>query len=250
LQTGELDGYATAFLNGGKLLAVNTALANLIRLKAMHLNESKKTLISLVPRPTFAHELEQLVYDAAGSTDGTPIADVRKAAKPCIQRLAEDLQAKGLVVADKAARRAIALPLIIALVIVAVGVVKIWIGVERGKPVGILAFMCIMSALAAVVAFARRPLRSRYGDAVLKKLQEQYVGPKTLGGSAATLPPLEFALVMGLFGMGALAGSEFSDLRRLLQPPSGGVSGDGCGSSCGGGCGGGCGGCGGGCGGD
>jgi len=90
-----------------------------------------------------------------------------------------------------------------------------------------------------LLGFARRPLRSRRGDARLKELQQRYSTLRHLRRRAESLPPLEFATAIGLFGLVALEGTPLQDLRKSLQPPSGG---SGCGSSCGGGCGGGCGG--------
>jgi uncharacterized protein (TIGR04222 family) len=247
LKVPELDGYTTAYLNGGKVLTVNTAIANLVRQNALRVDARNKRLTSLVPEPQFGHELERLVYDSAASTDGTTIAEVRSSAKAFVGQISEGLKARGLVVADSAARKAIVLPLLVALVALLVGIIKISIGLSRGKPVGFLVGLCLVTLLFALVAFARRPLRSRYGDAVLKQLQERHIGPRSLGKNMAAIPSAEFATVVGLFGLTALAGTEFADLRRSLQPPAG--DGGGCGGDCGGGCGGGCGGCGGGCGG-
>jgi uncharacterized protein (TIGR04222 family) len=161
--------------------------------------------------------------------------------------MADPLKAQGLMVADAAAGRAVVLPLLIAFGAIAVGVIKICIGAGRGKPIGFLIALCVVSLLISLIALARRPLRSRKGDAVLEKLKERHIGPRQVGRNISALPAAEFASVVGLFGMTALAGTELSDLRRSLQPPSCSSS-IGCGSSCGGGgCGGGCGG--GGCGG-
>ena len=243
-----LEGYGAAFLNGGNVLAVNTAIANLTRLKAIHVDAKGKRISSLPLQPEFGHELERVIYTAAKSSPGSIIADVRLAAKPIVTQLAEKLTTQGLVMATAPARKASLIPLMLVLGGVAVGVAKIFVGLGRDKPVGILAVLCLTSVVMAFVAFARRPLRSQYGDAVLKQLKEGHRGPRRLGRNNPGLSAAEFATMVGLFGMTALAGSEFNDLRKSLQPPSGGSScGSGCGSSgCGGGGGGGCGGCGGG----
>jgi uncharacterized protein (TIGR04222 family) len=244
LDVPKLDGYATAFLNGGKILTVNTAIANLARQNAVRVDEKTNRVTSLVPKPAFEHELERLIYAAADSTDGCTIANAREAAKSGVAKIDEDLKARGLVVADGVAARAIAFPLMLALAAIAVGVIKIFVGLSRNRPVEYLFVLCIMSLVIALAAFARRPLRSRYGDAVLKAFQEHHTGSRELTTGTAGISSTEFVMVLGLFGMTALAGTEMDALRKSLQPPSGASS---CGSSCGGGCGGG--GCGGGCGG-
>jgi uncharacterized protein (TIGR04222 family) len=257
----DLDGYATAFLNGGKVLTVNTAIANLVNQKAMRVDAKSGRLTSLVPKPQFSHPLERLIYIAAQSTDGNTIGNVRLTAISGVTAITEDLKQGGLVVADDAARKAVLIPLLIAFAAIAVGVIKIIIGVSRDRPVGFLVALCILFTIISLAALARRPIRSRYGDKVLEQLRAKHVGPRELGRNAASLSAPEFASVVGLFGFAALAGTGLEDLRRQLQPPaqvggswSGGGSGcGGGGSSCGGGggcggggCGGGgCGGCGG-----
>jgi uncharacterized protein (TIGR04222 family) len=247
----ELDAYAIACLNGGRILAANTAIANLIRQNLLRLDAKAKRLYSLIPKlkPEFPHELERLVYNAADSSDGATIANVREAAKPWLAPASDDLKSRGLLVSDSQARKAALLPLLLPLAAVAIGVIKIFVGVHRDKPVGYLIGFCIASFFISFIILARRPLRSRRGDAFLRRLQERYVGPRRVSANTTAITTAEFATIVGLFGMTALAGSELSSLRRSLMPPNGGNS---CGSSCGGGCGGGgcggggCGGCGGG----
>jgi len=245
LNVPELDGYTTAYLNGGKVLAVNTAIANLTRQKTMRIDAKDRNITSLVPEPNFEHDLEKAVYRAAESNSGSKIGGVREAAMPVMEGLMANLQARGLVVTDAQARKARWIPLLVVIPVIAVGIAKIFVGLSRGKPIGFLIGLCAVSLIASLIIFARRPLRSRRGDAVLKKMQERHVGARRLGRGLGVISGAEFAGVVGLFGMSALAGTELDDLRKSLMPPGGDAGG--CGSSCGGGCGGG--GCGGGCGG-
>jgi uncharacterized protein (TIGR04222 family) len=173
-------------------------------------------------------------------------------AQNAVTRIADTLKAQGLVVPDSEAVRAIFIPLGIAVFAIAVGVIKILIGVSRDKPVGFLIALCVVSFIFALFAFGRRPLRSVYGDMVLASLKRQHMGSPYIGSRAADFSSAEFASMMGLFGMAALTGPEWTDFRQCLRPAgSADGSASGCGSSCGsscggGGCGGGCGGCGGG----
>lgn len=246
----DLDGYSTAFLNGGKVLAVNTAIANLVNQKAMRVDAKSKRLKSIAPRPTFGHTLEKMVYIAAESTNGNTIGDVRLAVVPGVTAIAEDLKERGLVVPDDAARKAILFPLLIAFAAITVGVIKIAIGIDRDRPVGFLVLLCGIFFIISLVTLARRPVRSRYGDKVLDQMRARHVGPRELSGNESGISGAEFATMVGLFGFTALAGTGLEDLRQQLQPPAqAGGSWSGCGSGCGGGgssCGGGGGGCGGG----
>jgi uncharacterized protein (TIGR04222 family) len=241
----EVKAYSAAYLNGGKVLTVNTAIANLINQKALHVDAKSRRLTALKAEPPFEHELERVVYDTAAG--GSSIAEIRSAAKPVVAQIASSLMMQGLVVDDGAAQTAVAIPLLIALVAAVVGVIKICVGVSRDKPVGFLVVLCLLSLAVSLITLARRPARSRYGDEVLKQLQERHVGPKQLGRNVSSVSPAEFATVMGLFGMNVLVGTELGNLRSALQPPPG--NGMDWSSSCGSGCGGGGGGGGGGCGG-
>jgi uncharacterized protein (TIGR04222 family) len=256
INTPELDGYATAFLNGGKILTVNTPIANLVRQGAVQIGRNRLT--SVESRPDFSHELEKHVFAAGYGPNGNSIANVRSSAKSHVAKIAGELQELGLVLTNAQARKAILLPLMLALVAIAVGIIKIAVGLDRGKPVGFLVALCFFGFITSLIALARPPRRTRLGDAVLRKLQERHTGTRYLGRNVATVSAAEFATFLGLFGMTALAGTAYGDLRKSLQPVStlnsgsscggsscGGSCGSSCGGSCGGGCGGGCGGCGG-----
>jgi uncharacterized protein (TIGR04222 family) len=240
----QLDGYATAFLNGGKILTVNTAIANLVRQNAMHVD--RNCLTSLEPKPEFSHNLEKLVYAAAHSPNGNSIGNVRASARSFVAGILEQLQSQRLVLSNNQARKAVILPLMLSLVALAIGIIKIIIGLNRGKPVSFLVGLCFLGFILSLIALARPARRTRLGDAVLKQLQDNHTGSHYLGSSLSNVSAAEFAVLMGLFGMTELDGTELSDLRRSLQPASAVSSGNSCGgSTCGSSCGSSCGGCGG-----
>ena len=249
-----LDGYSLAFLNGGPVLAVNTAIVSLASRKAISVDKSARSLTSLAPEPPFTHPLEKVVYQAAQGATGNSIANVRASVLGPISEMAQNLQREGLLVDVETARKAVLVPLLVALAPVAAGVVKIFIGISRDRPVTYLVLMCIASVFISLIACARRPRRSRKGDAVLNLLRSRYAEPRRFAAIRMGASPAELTVLMGLFGMNALAGTEFSSLRLALTPPAnagGGLGAGSCGSSCGGGGGwgggggGGCGGCGG-----
>lgn len=244
----ELDGYALAYLNGGEMLTVNTAIANLVNQNSIRVDKNKGRLTSVSPQEKLRHPLERVIYEAADWKDGRPVAHIRSLAAPATTAIAEDLKQRGLVLTDAARRMAVLIPLLVAAAGIAVGVIKIAVGLSRDKPVSYLVALCIIFSIISLLTLLRRPLRSRYGDKVLRELQENHAGPRQFGKQTAGVSMADFATMMGLFGFGALAGTELETLRRSLQPPSNSSGGwSSCGSSCGGG-GGSCGG-GGGCGG-
>jgi uncharacterized protein (TIGR04222 family) len=247
----ELDGYALAYLNGGRLLTVNAAIANLANQNLVWF-KGRNRIEATRERLESGHQLERVVHAVARGAGGASLNDVRLASKPIVAGIMEALKARGLVVTDAQALKAILLPLLIALVLPVVGGLKIAIGLSRGRPVSFLVMLTIVATVISLLAFARRPLRSRWGDAVLKRLQGQHTALRQLDRNTSNLAPAAFATAIGLFGLTALAGTQLDDVRKSLRTSYDSGNGSSCGSSCGGGgdgggCGGGgCGGCGGG----
>jgi uncharacterized protein (TIGR04222 family) len=161
---------------------------------------------------------------------------------------------RGLVIEEEAGKKLQRQAMLLAAVVPAVGVIKIMIGISRDKPVAFLVILTIISVIVLFAAFGRRPLRSRFGDHVLKLLREQHSGLRRESGLAAVSPAHQgtLAMAVGLYGMTMLSNTAIADEYRRLQQNYTSSSGDsgssGCGSDGGGGggCGGGCGGCGGG----
>src|SRR5205823_2875205 len=139
-----------------------------------------KAVLATEILPDEAHPLEKAVYAAAAQPGGQKIAVVRKAAERAMERIAEGLKRKGLVVANGQARQALWLPLMIAAIVPIVGGIKIAIGLSRERPVGFLIGATVVSVVVALAGFARKPLRSRRGDAVLRRLQARNQNLKKL----------------------------------------------------------------------
>jgi uncharacterized protein (TIGR04222 family) len=242
----ELAPYEVAYLSGGEAMTINAAIARLVHEHALGYStrESKLTL-GREALPAGASELERAVHEAVDKT-GAAVASVRAQAAPALASIREALQEKGLLVADDQAALARLAPTALALLPPFVGLIKIFVGLSRSRPVEFLIVACILSTVVALVGFARGVHRSRRGDRALARLKEANAAmahsvPRRLEQTA----PDDLVLAMGLFGVGVLASSPLADLHGLLRPPPSSNSGA-CGSS---GCGGGGGGCGGGCGG-
>ncbi|WEJ99781.1 MAG: TIGR04222 domain-containing membrane protein [Candidatus Sphingomonas phytovorans] len=120
------------------------------------------------------------------------------------------------------------------------GGTKLLIGIERGRPVGYLTLLLILTAIFALIRWIAVDRRTQGGHAALKRAR---MDADRLRRAPTTT---ETDLAVALFGTSVLVGSGWSDfhtLRTASSGDSGSGSGDGGG---GGGCGGGgCGGCGG-----
>jgi uncharacterized protein (TIGR04222 family) len=198
-----LSAFELAYLNGGKILTLNAAIANLVRQKILFLDAKQKRLLPGNQKPGELSELERVICTAVARPGGEKIGEVRIAAKTIVGEISEQLKALGVVVDDMQARKAIRLPLLIAFTPIALGGIKLFVGINRGKPVGFLVVLMIISLVISLIALARRPLRSRLGDAVLKQLQSEQGSLKHSLGDRS-MDPMLFATGVGLFGMAAL----------------------------------------------
>lgn len=160
-----------------------------------------------------------------------------------------------------------------ASLLVSVAAIKVFIGISRDRPVS---FLIVMALIVQVILYkVLHPRMTELGFWFLGetrnlfeslKLRSSQIRP---GGSTA-----ELALLTAVFGVGALAGTEFAWSKKLFPKAQSGTTdskatfsscgsscgsssdsgssdsgssdsgSSSCGSSCGGGCGGGCGGCG------
>jgi uncharacterized protein (TIGR04222 family) len=259
------DPYVIAALAGGPAQIVNAALVSLEQQSAIMVDSANPPNIKPAKElSTNAHPVERHIRNHL-ALGGDSIAVVRERFRPIADEIYGALTRQGWVVTDADSTRARLLPTIVALVLPAIGFIKILVALQRERPVGYLVALVIVSTIAALILFARRPRRSVLGDRVLKLTRERFSITSTSSELAdypathAIVPAT--ALAVALYGLSRLEGTPHEHLRKQLTPPANATS-SGCSSSCGGdagisttaGCGGGdggggdgggCGGCGG-----
>jgi uncharacterized protein (TIGR04222 family) len=241
----ELDAYDMAFLAGGKNRALFAAVASLTHRGTLEIDEKEHRLRGNVLTGA-AHPFEVSVHQNVMPHPGSTFKELSDhcLALPECARIEEKLKELGLLTTELQRARVCIIPMLIALMVPAIGLIKIVIALTRDKPVGILVVLSLIS-IGAALLFAIRPHRTRRGDAVLARGREKYVAlnsPARLNESALTM--LALPLAIGLFGSSVLNGTALAGIEKQLQARTGGSEGGGCGGGCGG-CGGGCGGCGG-----
>jgi uncharacterized protein (TIGR04222 family) len=258
-----LDPDSVAFLNGGPRLAAIAATVSLVHRDVVQYNASTRKFETRVEYMKGGSVLENRLFSwlqKAGPVG--PHNLVIPITSECAQ-LELELGRKGLILSPANAVKAVLIPVTISLIAPIVGVIKIFIGISRDRPVEFLVMLCLLSVIATVALFCRAPKKTRLGDSLLQEMKDRY-GYLSFGYPAhVTENSQEMMLSVGLFGTAALATGPQSQLTSAFELPSAnkgfGISGgsnSGCGSnsncgggsSCGGG-GGGCGGGGGGCGG-
>jgi uncharacterized protein (TIGR04222 family) len=235
-----------AYLNGGANLALDLTLTRMHARGLLEVDEKNgKIRASESGYPEVG--LEEEIYRRC-RPDFRSVDLIRSGVAPFFLGVRDRLQSLGLLVSEPQIALAKVIPAGIFLMAPLIGVIKIWIGIERHRPVGFLILLCLVSVALTLVFLATVPRRSRYGSKVLAELRARnaYLAPQ--GKVSPRAAPQELLLGVALFGLPILATTEHAPLARALRPTGAdGGGADGGGSSCGGGggCGGGCGGCGG-----
>lgn len=253
----ELRAYDVAYLGGGPRRAVAAALGRLQGLGMLEIDGASSRDVKAGRRAT----LTRGNHATAGPVDPLEKALLKEApiALDGWEKLAEGapfqvvrdrLERAGLVLDPASALLPRWLPVFLFFALGTAGVMRIVVGLSRGRPVGFLVMLVAATALLALL-FARAPFRTRRGDTLLRELRRRHGRRSLKAAGAAELPR-----AVGLWGLGMLP----AELKLAMQrggacgggfgvADGGGDAGAGCGSGgCGGGgCGGGgCGGCGGG----
>lgn len=242
-----LDAPLVARLRDDKDGAVDVALAILYRKGALEVTPAGTLRATNVPIALTPFESAVLAqFQTSALTPGeNSVRGVRQLLRRELLRLDEQLRGLGLLVSTQTQRSADNWPLGMTLGMLALGVIKIMVGISRDRPVGFLVGSCaVLSGFAAY--FVTHPARrSKRGEAYLAHLNQQKFRPVQAADADA------MALHMALVGMAAYP----PEMQRAMRPPSssdGGSSGgeysggSGCSSSSGGDSGGGDGGGGGG----
>jgi uncharacterized protein (TIGR04222 family) len=253
----DLDAYEIAYLRGGARQVVNAAVTRLVARDLLTVSRDDGTLRANTPVPGDLYPVEAAALRAVSATLGTPMPRVYSAVSHDAERVARRLRDRELIVEESRARAVAAVGTLITLTVPAVGLIKIFVGLSRGRPVGFLVAACIISTMLALAIFARRPHRTRRGEAVLRRLAREHAALRR-PRLHMTEPASDLPLAVALFGMSTLAGTDYAALRRTARDDTSSCTSSSCGgwgcggSSCGGGgcggggCGGGgCGGCGG-----
>ncbi|HEY7374603.1 MAG TPA: TIGR04222 domain-containing membrane protein [Polyangia bacterium] len=249
----ELEPFEIAWLQGGPPGVVRAALASLYQRKLIDMRDGVITWRAPAPAAPLS-EIEDLVFRGAWLGFGS--SDLKIAVEDECAEIEARLAGEGLAVGpgQRAALRLI--PSLAMLVCFATGVAKLLLGIERHRPIGVLVFLLLLSALALVCAVRFIPRATTAGTRLLHDLADRHAALRTtLESSAAeSLGPSDVAMAVGIWGPAVLSAPL---LASVLEPRKARTAGDGAGGSCGeggggsscgggGGCGGGgCGGCGG-----
>ncbi len=234
-----LSIYEKAYLANGKQRVVETAIASLVQQKYVRVLPEEQKLAVIKTGENVSDPTEQAVLDVI-ALDGN-LKPIYAEISSVTDAIRDRLQQQHLIVSPKQSFDARVFPALMVAGCLGLGILKIWVGVSRDKPVGYLSFLCTV-AMIATAYFAVTPIhRSQYGDRILQELRSGVQRSSALKQTDSQIP-----LACALLGITALPPEMFPDFKKVFAPVSNGDggSGDGGGGCGGGGCGG-CGGCGG-----
>ncbi len=258
----DLSSLETAYLCGGPNRVIDAAVLRLVHREVVALDAAEGHLTRRAKEPPAnAHPVEQAIFNATEGEGGMELPGVRERATPAAQQLRGRLESLGLVVPQSKMaliRMAAAAP---GLLVVLLGLTKMFLGMSRDRPVGFLVMMLIGSVVVLVILSTL--LRTRRGDRLLARLKDENAALEFSARRADNLLDSDLVLAVAVFGPAVLLGGPLAAMpAALYRSPARAASSSSdsswwswsssCGSSSGGdgGCGGwgGCGG-GGGCGG-
>ncbi|HWD64007.1 MAG TPA: TIGR04222 domain-containing membrane protein, partial [Solirubrobacteraceae bacterium] len=217
---------------------IGAALAGLAHMGLIEVRNDR-TVVPLKPAPTSLTDpiLRTVVNMVSRSAVPSSVEDIRNYAEPATEPVRAALQASGLLLNERAiwtgglaiAAGGLAAFVGILLVTAAIG----------GNPANSVFWGLLVSFIPTGLLIRRRH-RTRRGNAVLKRLQEDHVALRESTEHApALLTPTDLAHAVAIYGPSILHGGPLNDVGQALKRER---------NSCGacGGCGGcGCGGCGG-----
>ncbi|QDV36521.1 TIGR04222 domain-containing membrane protein [Tautonia plasticadhaerens] len=250
----KLDPYGLILLARGpdRTPPVQAAVARLVETGVLSYDEERKQLITTwSDRDRTLHPVEQAALGAVKRRASWTTWKLVQAASrsPEVGSVEDRLRDQGLLQSASEAFRIRVLPVLPLVVVLVLGLWRIGLGIERGRPVGFLVLLCGLLFVATIVHLVARPWRTRKGDALVRSMD--HLRERIVKDPPSPASP-EFPLAFALMGMAALPKEGTLGVlgAEIIPPPSSGGSGCGGDGGGGGGCGGGgCGGCGGGCGG-
>ena len=239
------DPYEIAWLAGrGRSVAIG-AIANLLSAESIGVLPGERRLHAITPPAPGTHPIDRFVYGKIDDEGHLRVHSIVSAISEVAEPLEHSLRERGLVLDRLTRSQAFFYPATLALLPLLVGVIKIFVGISRDRPVGILIVLCLVTAAVYSMLFVPTPIRSRNGDAALQALREQHAERKAKLLAAKD----QWPLLVALYGVESFASTPLAPLIPLFSAAgtsSGGDGGSCSGSGCGGGGSSGCGGCGGG----
>jgi len=250
------DPYETAFLSGGGRRVMQAAISRLVAAGALEVVKGKWGRAKLratdsMPEPLYP--VEQGVLANARHAQGVSMSSLLTCASHSLSVIEHRLAGLGLKPTAGERGKASFVIMVPFLLVAAFGLCKVFIGLDRDRPVGFLVLFLIATVITGIILAAKLKYLTAAGQRMLDTFRTNW---RSQGSPRSS--PDEIGTSVALLGLTALAGVEGMGLLQKelnrAQPDKADSGGGGCGTSgcgssgCGSsGCGSsGCGGCGGG----
>lgn len=216
IETDSLSPYAVAYLSGGPNRVFVAGLAAVAQRGLVVVSENSLRRTE-VPQPDNLPLVERAICSGAGPI-GSQLSNVRAATGGAIDAVEAELAEKGLLATGPGFMSARLVPAGVVGIALLIGGQKVWIGLERGRPVTFLVILLVLT-LGIAIAFACRPPRlSGRGREALRRLKAKHDNPSL---RCEPLPPhaspegaLWVPLAVGLFGASVLHGTELESVSK------------------------------------
>lgn len=252
----KLHTYELAYLSGGAETAILSAVASLVQTKSVEVTPAfgslflhSKSIHNAEPHPLVTEVMHALSHMQTDSIR-TAVGKIKSRGLRSLTEIQSRLEQEKLILSVQRSAEIASTSAMIMAVPAVLAIPKIFIGMERHRPVGFLLIAIAVIIAAAFAFWKAKPFRSQSGDSVLQREKfEQSALHSTARSNSQILSGQQAAMAVALFSVSVFGIGPLYDLRKAIAPPassSGSFSSSSCGGgSCGGGCGGGCGGCGG-----
>lgn len=232
----DLDLVELAYLAGGQERAADTAIVGLIDAGVASFSPASGLITVENRAAPLSAPLEPFRPLAEGTVKR---ADALDDLAPQLDRIRKKLIDAGLIPSTETILRIARVTLICVAPVQLLGIVKVYVGHARDKPVGFLILLIFATFIAVGIILSARPTSTAAGARLLRDYRNRY----QRAARAPRQSELLFAYALG--GAALLSGTAYDAYARHAQASNGGGS-DGSSGGDGSGCGGGCGGCGGG----
>jgi len=256
------DPYDVAVLSAGpgracQLAVVSLITKNLVDWKSKLLGARLVSVSNEIPPGLPAVELDLLQRVRSTGTRGMPVKEVNRALAMSVKPIETRLATHGLRPTYEERKSACFSSILPLVFLGGIGVIKLLVGLSRGKPVIFLVILLVITFIAAKVISPKVKRLTADGESLLEKLRLKHeTARRAVSTAEADTPEMLFTGVALLGASSLMSSADFAEIHKDLhktfdQPVVSGTSDGGCSSGFGdsgggGGCGGGCGGCGGG----
>ena len=225
------DSDQLAWMAGGSARVAESALTRLMTARTVEQGLGDQFRIER--GATFTNHVEAGIVQLSSPTSWRTILQVAENAGIAIE---QRLTAMGMLISPAQMARIRQWQTMPFWLLIAFGIPKLFVGVERERPIGYLTTLLFITFVLAAVRFANVDRRT---DAAVEAVKAARSNHQRL--KIAPTPP-EMGLAVALFGTSVLAGSYYESLHKLRQSSGDGGSSSsdsgGDGDSGGGGCGG------------